>query len=58
MDGDNDGSQDSILDMDDYWHFDHTLDPASGKNDFYSVAVHEILHTMGFGLVAVRRRAA
>lgn len=30
------------------WHFDLTA-PEAGKIDFYSVALHEILHAVGFG---------
>lgn len=32
------------------WHFDHTTAVAAGLNDFYSVAIHELLHTIGFGI--------
>lgn len=31
------------------WHFDHLTLPAANQMDFYSVALHEILHTVGFG---------
>ena len=31
------------------WHFDHTTAVAAGLNDFYSVAIHELLHVIGFG---------
>ncbi|MGC1480031.1 MAG: PEP-CTERM sorting domain-containing protein [Chthoniobacterales bacterium] len=31
------------------WHFDFATLPGPGQNDFYSVAVHEILHTVGYG---------
>lgn len=32
------------------WHFDHTTATVpAGKNDFYTVALHEILHTLGIG---------
>lgn len=46
-DADNNGSADA--DLSGYWHFNHTTVVAGGHNDFYSVALHEILHTMGFG---------
>ncbi len=40
------------------WHFDHLIDPpadltpndpSDDVNDFYSVALHELAHTLGFG---------
>lgn len=31
------------------WHFDYATLPSGSNNDFYSVAVHEILHTLGIG---------
>ena len=34
------------------WHFDHTSPVVNGKVDFYSVAVHELLHATGFGTSA------
>lgn len=33
------------------WSFDETTVGLSGKNDFYSVALHELTHTLGFGMV-------
>lgn len=33
----------------DGWHFDHTAPVQAGKSDLYSVALHEILHAVGFG---------
>lgn len=33
----------------DYWHIDHTTPVAAGKNDLYSVALHEMLHAIGVG---------
>jgi hypothetical protein len=31
------------------WHYDHTRDPGSSKDDLYSVLVHETGHILGFG---------
>ncbi len=31
------------------WHFDRSTPPTSGTADFYSVAIHELAHTLGFG---------
>ena len=33
----------------DFWHYDHTTPVASGKLDIYSVAMHELLHVLGYG---------
>lgn len=49
VDTDNDGVQDSAAALDAYWSFDHTADVEAGQNDFYSVALHEMLHTLGIG---------
>lgn len=46
-DADNNGSSDG--DLSTYWHFNHTTSVGGGLNDFYSVALHEILHAVGFG---------
>lgn len=48
---DNDANNDGFADADlsGYWHFDHTTAVGSGLNDFYSVALHEIVHSLGFG---------
>lgn len=48
-DTDNDGNPDSLPLLDSNWHFDHTTSVAAGKNDFYSVALHETLHAIGIG---------
>ena len=49
LDSDNNGAQDNAAQLAAYWHFDHTTAVAAGKNDFYSVAVHELLHAVGIG---------
>ncbi len=48
-DTDNNSVTDSASDLGSYWHYDHTTPVAPGKNDLYSVALHEILHTIGYG---------
>ena len=48
-DNDNNGVADSLSALDAYWHYDATTSVASGKNDLYSVALHELLHTLGIG---------
>ena len=48
-DTDNDGSFDTPGELDDSWHFDHTTDVDPTKIDFYSVALHEIMHAIGYG---------
>jgi len=48
-DTDNNGSADSAGQLAASWHFDHTTSVAAGKDDFYSVALHEILHALGYG---------
>jgi hypothetical protein len=37
------------FDTDSDWHFDHTTAVAGGKIDFYTVALHELIHTLGVG---------
>jgi hypothetical protein len=31
------------------WHFNHTTPPSGNVTDFYSVAIHELAHALGFG---------
>ena len=31
------------------WHFNHTTPPSGNVRDFYSVAIHELAHSLGFG---------
>jgi hypothetical protein len=35
------------------WHYNHTTTPAAGTTDFYSVALHELAHTLGIGAQGV-----
>ena len=37
------------FDVNTNWHFNHTTAPASNEYDFYTVALHELAHTLGFG---------
>lgn len=49
QDTDNNGALDDDLTLDANWHFDHTTAVAAGKDDFYTVALHETLHALGLG---------
>lgn len=49
VDSDNNGVQDSPATLANYWHFDSTTPVVAGKNDLYTVALHEILHSLGIG---------
>ena len=48
-DTNNDGTIDSAATMAAFWHYDPTTAVEPGKNDLYSVALHEMLHAIGFG---------
>jgi hypothetical protein len=48
-DTNNNGSVDSTAELNAYWHFDHTTQVPAGKFDFYSVALHELMHALGVG---------
>ena len=48
-DKNNDGIMETVENLEDYWHFDHTTPVASQKFDLYSVALHELMHAIGFG---------
>ena len=48
-DGNNNGAKDTDTQLNNYWHFDHTTSVAACKNDLYSVALHEMMHTLGIG---------
>lgn len=49
VDTDNNGTTDSAAQLDAAWHFDWNTPVAPGKSDFYTVALHEILHALGVG---------
>jgi hypothetical protein len=34
------------------WHFNHTTSASGNVRDFYSVAIHELGHTLGFGVTS------
>ncbi len=48
-DTNNDTTTDDAVTLASNWHFDHTTGVAGGKSDFYSVALHELLHGLGIG---------
>jgi hypothetical protein len=49
IDTDNNLATDSDATLNAAWHFDWSTPVASGKSDFYSVALHEMLHGLGMG---------
>lgn len=50
-DSDDNGAADNATTLDDYWHFG-LEEPLEAKNDFYSVALHEMQHALGIGTAA------
>ncbi len=48
-DTNNDGTADDAAALAAYWSFNHSAPVEAGKNDFYSVALHEMLHAIGIG---------
>lgn len=48
-DSNDNGAADSQAQLDAYWHWNHSTSVGSGKNDLYSIALHEILHAVGIG---------
>lgn len=49
-DTNNDGLIDSAEMLSSFWHYDPDTNVASMKNDLYSVALHEMLHSLGMGV--------
>ncbi len=48
-DTDNIGGIDSEMTLENYWHFELGTPVTAGQFDFYSVALHEMIHAIGFG---------
>src|SRR5262245_49616420 len=48
VDTNNDGLMDDDATLNNYWHFDGTTPVPAGKTDFYSIALHELVHAIGF----------
>ncbi|HEY2761803.1 MAG TPA: hypothetical protein VGI75_13700, partial [Pirellulales bacterium] len=49
VDSNNDGVIDSDPVLNSYWQFDKNSPMGPSQNDFYSVALHEMMHAIGFG---------
>jgi hypothetical protein len=48
-DTNNDGVTDTSAQINNFWQLDYKSAVGASQYDFYSVALHEILHTLGFG---------
>lgn len=48
-DTNNDGTLDTVAQLNSTWNFNHTTAVTAGKSDFYSVALHEMIHALGLG---------
>lgn len=48
-DSNDNGAADNQAQLDNYWHWNHNTSVGAGKNDLYSIALHEILHAVGIG---------
>ncbi len=48
-DTNNNRSRDSNAELAAFWHYDTNTPVAAGKTDLYTVALHELLHTIGLG---------
>jgi hypothetical protein len=49
VDSNNDGVADSDAMLNSYWQFDRNAPVGPAQNDFYTVALHEMMHAIGFG---------
>ncbi|MDQ8189942.1 PEP-CTERM sorting domain-containing protein [Roseibacillus persicicus] len=47
--GDSSPGRESWEENNAYWHFDHTTPVGTGKIDLYSLALHELIHILGYG---------
>ena len=48
-DTNDDGDPDTPAQLQSFWHFDPNTAPAAGKFDFYTIALHELAHSIGIG---------